>query len=94
MKGDFPLSHDLPSSIGVDCSRLMRPIHPMFAVRLRVFADWHRHEGRAVSVVAPTDPGTRRLFESMRIDPAQASQESEPDAVLPVANWRSPMMRR
>jgi hypothetical protein len=32
-KDDFPLSHDLPDAVVVDCRKLELPIHPMFAVR-------------------------------------------------------------
>lgn len=84
MRGDFPLNHDLPPEVGVDCTRLLEPIHPMFAVRLRVFADWHSHEGRQVTVLPPEDPSTRRLFQAMQIDPSASSRETAEDAVLPV----------
>lgn len=84
MRGDLPLSHELPRKIGVDCTRLLQPIHPMFGVRLRVFVDWHLHEGREVTVLPPSDPATRRLFRAMQIDPSANIGDADADAVLPV----------
>ena len=84
MRGDFPLSHELPSTIGVDCTGLLLPVHPMFGVRLRVFVDWHRHEGREVTVLPPDDPATRRLFQAMQIVPSEDDRDADADAVLPV----------
>lgn len=58
------------------------PIHPMFAVRLRVFIDWHRLQGRRVELIAPRDVAAGKLFDAMRIgDEAEAKED---DAVLPV----------
>ncbi len=87
-RNDFPLSHDLPNELSVDCSQLTLPIHPMFAVRLRVFVDWHRHEGHVVSVMLPADKQTERVFRAMQIDPAQDPGESDDDAILPVTHLR------
>lgn len=85
-RDDFPLNHDLPHCLGVDCQRLRLPIHPMFAVRTRIFVEWHRKQGREVTITAPSDPDARRVFMSLRVDPDQASNESEGDenAILPV----------
>lgn len=82
-RDDFPLSHDLPNEIEVDCRRLQLPIHPMFAVRLRTFIEWHREEGRKVGVNLPDDPGPRRVFKAMCIDP-EISTPPEDDAIMPV----------
>jgi hypothetical protein len=82
-RDDFPLDHKLPESVEIDCRRLRLPIHPMFAVRLRVFVDWHRGEGRNVVVTPPTDPSTQQVFEAMRID-LDADPEHEDDAIMPV----------
>jgi len=82
-KDDFPLAHDLPDSIEIDCSRLELPIHPMFAVRLRVFTDWHREKGRDVLVRPPSDPSARQTFEGMGIDPENAMAD-EDDTIMPV----------
>ncbi|MBA3867325.1 MAG: hypothetical protein H0X42_13450 [Solirubrobacterales bacterium] len=55
----------------------------MFAVRLRVFVDWHRDQERDVVVTPPTDPATREVFEGMQIDPGGGSV-LEDDAIMPV----------
>lgn len=81
-RNDLPLSHELPGKLGVDCCRLALPIHPMFAVRLRVFVEWHRHEGRTVEIVPPDDADARRVLEAMQVDPAMSGDDD--DAVLPV----------
>jgi hypothetical protein len=85
-KDDFPLSHELPDVVVVDCGKLESPIHPMFAVRLRVFVDWHRLQGRAVELVPPVDPLARRLFDAMRV--SDEGDAEEDDAVLPVTKMR------
>jgi hypothetical protein len=81
-KDDFPLSHALPEAVVVDCGKLRAPIHPMFAVRLRVFVDWHRLQERTVEVIPPRDPAASALFEAMRMGEEEAAKED--DAVLPV----------
>lgn len=80
---DFPLEHNLPQALGIDCSRLEIPVHPMFAVRLRTFVDWHRAAGREVVVTPPCEPRARRRFSSMAIDP-ELAVEPEEDAIVPV----------
>lgn len=85
-KDDFPLSHVLPDAVVVDCRKLEVPIHPMFAVRLRVFVDWHRLQGRTIEVVPPADSVARRLFDAMRIGDEGDAQED--DAVLRVTRIR------
>ncbi len=84
MVGDFPLSHDLPERIAVDCSKLRLPLAPMFAVRLRVFIEWHAREGREVEIIPPSDPATGRLFRAMAIDPDGEGPIEEADAIMPV----------
>ncbi len=59
----------------------------MFAVRLRTFIDWHRTEGRQVHVVPPIEPGTRKCFSALAIDP-ELDGEPEDDAVVPVVRMR------
>lgn len=81
-RDDFPLDHDLPPELKVDCRELRLPIHPMFAIRLRIFVDWHRGEGRAVLLELPTDHPARAVFEAMRIGGDDAAGED--DAILPV----------
>jgi hypothetical protein len=82
-RDDFPLDHELPHQLEIDCTRLRLPIHPMFAVRARVFVDWHTEHDREVCISPPSDPQTRRVFEAMRIDPGEAPR-SEDDAIVPV----------
>jgi len=86
-RDDFPLAHELPDAIEIDCSRLELPIHPMFAVRLRVFTDWHREQGRRVEIRLPVDPSAGRVFRAMSIDP-EAEQVEEIDAVMPVTRLK------
>lgn len=83
-RGDFPLDHELPDEITVDCQRLRLPIHPMFFVRLRVFADWHRAEGRQVEIMPPADPLAKQAFEEMEADPSSHSSD-ESNAVVSVS---------
>jgi len=89
-RDDFPLSHDLPPSLVVDCSRLRLPIHPMFAVRLRIFIDWHRQREREVVIVPPEEPAASRLFNAMQIDPQQDASQADDDAVLAVTRLDQP----
>jgi hypothetical protein len=86
-RDDFPLAHDLPSSLTLDCSNLELPVHPMLAVRLRVFIDWHRREEREVKFIPPTDASARRVLASMRVDP-EVSPAEESDAIVPVTRMR------
>lgn len=86
-RDDFPLAHELPEAIEIDCTRLETPIHPMFAVRLRVFTDWHREEGRKVSIRPPTDAAARQAFYAMSIDPEVEAGE-EKDAVMAVTRLK------
>ena len=74
----------------MDCSRLLMPIHPMFAVRLRVFVDWHRQEGREVNLIPPQNQVASRLFNAMRIDPGGGAENGDDDAVLAVTRLDRP----
>jgi hypothetical protein len=51
---NLPLDRDVDGAIVVD-ARSLTSCHPMFAVRLRLFVDWHIAAGHAVSVEAPVD---------------------------------------
>jgi anti-sigma regulatory factor (Ser/Thr protein kinase) len=55
--GDLPLDRELEAPIVVDASGL-RECHAMFALRLRMFIDWHRGAGHSVTVIAPQDAQT------------------------------------
>jgi hypothetical protein len=86
-RDDFPLAHELPDAIEVDCSKLELPIHPMFAVRLRIFIEWHRAAGRDVKTTPPTDSRAKRVFSAMSIDPSLPVAR-EDDAIMPVTCMR------
>lgn len=89
-RDDFPLSHDLPQRLTVDCSRLQMPIHPMFTVRLRVFVDWHRQQGREVILIPPKSQPVSQLFNAMQIDPSQDLARGDDDAILAVTRLDQP----
>jgi hypothetical protein len=59
--GDLPLERDLDRGIVVDASALLN-CHPMFAIRLRLFIDWHRAAGHAVRLIVPRDPGVAQYL--------------------------------
>lgn len=82
-RDDFPLNHELPAEIAIDCSRLRLPIQAMFALRARVFIDWHTEHQRKVRITAPAEPEARRVFEAMAIDPGKAVEQQD-DAIVPV----------
>lgn len=82
-RDDFPLAHDLPETVTIDCSRMQLPLHPMFAVRLRMFIEWHRRAGREIGIEIPTDSQARRVFQGMQIDP-ELEAPREDDAIMPV----------
>ena len=66
-KDDFPLGHDLPEEITLDCRALELPIYPLFVVRMRTFLAWHIAEGRSLRVLRPEDRDARRLFDSLQV---------------------------
>lgn len=56
---DLPLERDGADDYELDLTALKEPwAHPMLAVRIRVFIDWHRDAGHAVTVRLPRDPAT------------------------------------
>ncbi|HKF83840.1 MAG TPA: ATP-binding protein [Solirubrobacterales bacterium] len=59
----------------------------MFAVRLRIFIEWHRAAGRQVDTVVPTDSRAKRIFQAMAIDPALPITREE-DTIMPVTCMR------
>jgi hypothetical protein len=83
-RDDFPLSHDLPEVLELDCEALQLPIYPMLAVRLRVFIDWHRSRGREVVVKPPKDRESNRIFRSQGIDSKIELDAQDEDTILPV----------
>jgi len=53
-RGDLPLERDIEQPIVVD-ARALLDCHPMFAIRLRLFLDWHVAAGHPVRVIGPQD---------------------------------------
>lgn len=69
----------------MDCRQLRLPIHPMFALRLRVFLDWHRSAGREVTVMPPDDPEALTVFLALQADPASSTAgPDDGDEILPI----------
>lgn len=62
---NLPLERDLDEPIVVD-ARQLGSCHPMFLVRLRLFVDWHRAAGHAISVLMPADGKVARHLAAMR----------------------------
>lgn len=95
-KDDFPLDHDLPEEITLDCSRLEPPIYPLFVVRIRTFLEWHCSRDRALRLKRPTDGAARKMFDALRVteglpvdvDGSPARAPSDDDVVLSVAALR------
>lgn len=94
---DFPLGHDLPSDILVDCSGLELPLYPLFLIRLRTFLEWHHASGRSLALIRPKMASARRMFDSLGVTarlPVEtdgehhATHSGEPGVVLPVTPLR------
>lgn len=92
---DFPLEHDLPSSLTVDAANL-GPMHAMLALRLRVFLDWHTGHGRRVRVIAPVAEQPRALLaeldavaENPQIDVVGALPPAGGPVLLPITRLRT-----
>jgi len=62
----------------VDASRMVG-LHPLCAVRLQLFIDGHRENGRAVELKEPRDPETKRVFRTFGVGNALTSP---PDVVV------------
>jgi anti-sigma regulatory factor (Ser/Thr protein kinase) len=62
----------------------------MFTVRLRVFVDWHRQEGREVILPPPESQPVLRLFNAMQIDSERDLEGGDDDAILPVTRLDHP----
>ncbi|MDQ4125643.1 MAG: ATP-binding protein [Actinomycetota bacterium] len=63
---DLPLDRDLDGPIIVDLASVGW-CHPMFAVRLRMFIDWHLLAGNAVTVLSPTSTSVAGHFAAMGV---------------------------
>jgi hypothetical protein len=94
-KGDLPLDRELDGPIVVDISKL-RDCHAMFALRLRVFIDWHEAARHVVRVVSPHDEDVAQRLSDLGVatdlDPAVLAL-SKPrtvrqEEVLPIVAFR------
>lgn len=63
-RGDLPLEHDMEQPIVVDATALA-DCHPMFALRLRLFVDWHIAAEHVVRVLIPNDPRVAQYLADM-----------------------------
>jgi len=72
---------DLPGEMTLDCEEVRLPVHPMLALRIRVFIDWHAEVGRIVGVIPPVDTEARELFDRLGLTGAGGEGGS---VVLPV----------
>jgi signal transduction histidine kinase len=66
-------------------------LHPLFAVRLALWAECQRQAGRSVEVKEPQDEATRRCFRAFRLGIgiggiAQALVEDAPDVIVRLAD--------
>ncbi len=59
----------------------------MFALRSRVFVDWHRAAGREVFVLPPADAKAKEMAQALAID-AQVSSAEFSDVILPATPLR------
>lgn len=57
-------------------ARALRRLEPLAAVRIAMFLDEQRTAGRAVEVVEPEDPATRRAFGAFAITEPRSSENS------------------
>ncbi|MDQ3742584.1 MAG: hypothetical protein M3389_16765 [Actinomycetota bacterium] len=96
-RDDLPLDRDLDGPVVVDLSSAGQ-CHPMFAVRLRMFIDWHLLAGNAVAVRPPSSTLVAGQFAAMGVFAglpdlvvAQARPPHSPDtgSVLPVRRLAS-----
>jgi hypothetical protein len=86
-KDDLPLDTDLPEDLVLDLGPLREPIHPMFALRCRVFVDWHREAGRRVEVLPASDPRAREIVIALGVDQTAPAEEL-PDIILRASRLR------
>ncbi len=63
---NLPLDREVEGPIRVSLAGLRAPeVHPMFAARLRVFADWHLAAGHDVKIIGPRDTQTARRLATL-----------------------------
>lgn len=88
-RGDFPLDPHLPGGqLVLDLSALKAGIHPMVAVRLRLFMDWHSSRDREVSAIPPVDREVSNQLKSLGVIPGSPAGETSV-GVIPVTRFRN-----
>lgn len=73
-------------AVVLDASDLV-DLHPLFAVRLALWIERHRRDGRSVDIREPEDGGTRRRFRAFRLGRAiggvaEALVEDDADVII------------
>ena len=92
---DLPLDRDMNAGVIVDASALI-DCHPMFALRLRIFVDWHVAAGHSVRVICPSSKrAAQRLanFDTAKGWPPDVLGLPEPqharsEQLMPIARFR------
>jgi hypothetical protein len=70
-RGDLPLEREFDGDIVLDATDL-RSCHPMLALRLRLFVDWHLSAGHTVIFKGPFDGDTaQQLADHDRLAPSE-----------------------
>jgi len=94
-RSDLPLDREMNAGVIVDASALA-DCHPMFALRLRIFVDWHVAAGHSVRVIAPSSKLAAQRLANFDVakgwfpdvlglpDP----QDVRHDHVMPIARFR------
>jgi len=81
-RDDLPLDPELPPELTIDCCAVRPPVHPMFLLRLQVFADWHRAAGRRVEILPPQSSSAAAIVASAGI--VASPRTLAPEVLLPV----------
>jgi hypothetical protein len=66
-RGDLRLERDVGGVVVLDATALRGCCHPMFALRMRLFLDWHAAAGHQVRFIMPTDPVTAQHLADMAV---------------------------
>lgn len=95
--GELPLDRELKEPIIVDASAL-RSCHPMYAIRLRLFLDWHAAAGHDVRLIGPEDASTAQRLANMGVGtglrraviPDLSSAQKSSEALLAIHRLKIP----
>lgn len=87
---DLLLERDLEPPITVDATAL-GSCHPMFALRLRMFVEWHRGTGHEVAFIPPRAATVAAQLGAMGVLPEDLppAREAANTAILPVRRLRT-----